>query len=191
MAEGRRVRATPGFWLTLAVLFWLDEGVGLLGWGALACAGHELGHLLMGAAFGGRPRWLSLSAVGLELKLAYPRALSYGREAAVALAGPAVNLAMGLICARLGAYLLAGMSFCLGLFNLVPVLPLDGGRALWCLLAALAGTRAADRAAAGTAGALVGALAGAGAVGAAYFANPTLLLVSLWLFGLTLLRKQG
>ena len=76
MAERGRLRVTPGFWLTLAALFWLDEGVGLLGWGALACAGHELGHLLMGAAFGGRPRWLSLSAVGLELQPEHPRARS-------------------------------------------------------------------------------------------------------------------
>ena len=67
MAEGRRVRVTPGSLLTVALLFWLDEGVGLLGWSVLACAAHELGHLLVGAALGGRPRWLSLSAVGLEL----------------------------------------------------------------------------------------------------------------------------
>ena len=69
MAEGRWVRITPGFLLTMAVMFWLDEGVGLLGWGVLACVVHELGHLLVGAALGGRPRWLSLSAVGLELNL--------------------------------------------------------------------------------------------------------------------------
>ena len=110
MAEGRRVRVTPGSLLTVALLFWLDEGVGLLGWSVLACAAHELGHLLVGAALGGRPRWLSLSAVGLELKLEYPAGLSYGRELAVALAGPAVNLIMGLICARAGNYLLAGVS---------------------------------------------------------------------------------
>ena len=64
MAEGRRVRVTPGSLLTIALLFWLDEGVGLLGWSVLACAAHELGHLLVGAALGGTapvacpcPRW--------------------------------------------------------------------------------------------------------------------------------------
>ena len=133
MAEGRWVRITPGFLLTMAVMFWLDEGVGLLGWGVLACVVHELGHLLVGAALGGRPRWLSLSAVGLELNMEYPAGLSYGRELAVALAGPAVNLVTGGICAQFGNYLLAGVSFGLGLFNLMPVLPLDGGRALWAV----------------------------------------------------------
>lgn len=190
MAEGRRVRVTPGSLLTIALLFWLDEGVGLLGWSVLACAAHELGHLLVGAALGGRPRWLSLSAVGLELKLEYPAGLSYGRELAVALAGPAVNLIMGLICARAGNYLLAGVSFGLGLFNLLPILPLDGGRIVWCAMSALFGVQAGERVADGAAGILVGLLAGTGAAVAAAYANFTLLLVAAWLFGLTLLRKR-
>ena len=128
MAEGRWVRITPGFLLTMAVMFWLDEGVGLLGWGVLACVVHELGHLLVGAALGGRPRWLSLSAVGLELNMEYPAGLSYGRELAVALAGPAVNL----LLLPLGRQfpLFATLSLCLAVFNLLPVAPLDGGRAL-------------------------------------------------------------
>ncbi len=184
------MRVTPGFLLTMSVLFWLDDGVGLLGWGVLACAAHEMGHLLVGAALGGRPRWLSLSAVGLELKLEYPAGLSYGREIAVALAGPVVNLAMGLICARVGNYLLAGVSFGLGLFNLLPILPLDGGRILWCALSALLGVQAGERAADGAAGVLVGLLAGVGVAVAVSYANFTLLLAAVWLFGLTLLRKR-
>ena len=190
MAEGRWVRITPGFLLTMAVMFWLDEGVGLLGWGVLACVVHELGHLLVGAAVGGRPRWLSLSAVGLELNMEYPAGLSYGRELAVALAGPAVNLVTGGICAQFGNYLLAGVSFGLGLFNLMPVLPLDGGRALWCVLSALFGAQTGERAADGAAGVLVGLLAGIGAAAAVSYANFTLLLAAVWLFGLTLLRKR-
>lgn len=190
MAEGRWVRITPGFLLTMAVMFWLDEGVGLLGWGVLACVVHELGHLLVGAALGGRPRWLSLSAVGLELNMEYPSGLSYGRELAVALAGPAVNLVTGGICAQFGNYLLAGVSFGLGLFNLMPVLPLDGGRALWCVLSALFGAQTGERAADGAAGVLVGLLAGIGAAAAVSYANFTLLLAAVWLFGLTLLRKR-
>ena len=190
MAEGRWVRITPGFLLTMAVMFWLDEGVGLLGWGVLACVVHELGHLLVGAALGGRPRWLSLSAVGLELNMEYPAGLSYGRELAVALAGPAVNLVTGGICAQFGNYLLAGVSFGLGLFNLMPVLPLDGGRALWCVLSALFGAQTGERAADGAAGVLVGLLAGIGAAAAVSYANFTLLLAAVWLFGLTLLRKR-
>lgn len=190
MAEGRWVKITPGFLLTMAVMFWLDEGVGLLGWGVLACVVHELGHLLVGAALGGRPRWLSLSAVGLELNMEYPAGLSYGRELAVALAGPAVNLVTGGICAQFGNYLLAGVSFGLGLFNLMPVLPLDGGRALWCVLSALFGAQTGERAADGAAGVLVGLLAGIGAAAAVSYANFTLLLAAVWLFGLTLLRKR-
>lgn len=190
MAEGRWVRITPGFLLTMAVMFWLDEGVGLLGWGVLACVVHELGHLLVGAALGGRPRWLSLSAVGLELNMEYPAGLSYGRELAVALAGPAVNLVTGGICAQFGNYLLAGVSFGLGLFNLMPVLPLDGGRALWCVLSCPIWSTDGRAGGRWRRGVLVGLLAGIGAAAAVSYANFTLLLAAVWLFGLTLLRKR-
>ena len=32
-----RVEVSPGFLVVLGALFWLDEGVGLLPWGLLAC----------------------------------------------------------------------------------------------------------------------------------------------------------
>ena len=96
------------------------------------------------------------------------------------------------ICAQFGNYLLAGVSPGLGLFNLMPVLPLDGGRALWCVLSALFGAQTGERAADGAAGVLVGLLAGIGAAAAVSYANFTLLLAAVWLFGLTLLRgKKG
>ena len=85
---------------------------------------------------------------------------------------------------------LAILSIGLGLFNLMPVLPLDGGRALWCVLSALFGAQTGERAADGAAGVLVGLLAGIGAAAAVSYANFTLLLAAVWLFGLTLLRKR-
>jgi stage IV sporulation protein FB len=181
-----RLRVTPGFFLLAAIAFYLDEGVGVLGWCVLACALHELGHYLVGRAFGARLRWLELSAVGAQLSLDYPGTLSYGRQVAVALAGPVVNLLAGWAAAQAGAFLLAGVSFGLGGFNLLPILPLDGGTALWCGLVCLFGAEWGDRVLAVIDGVLVGLLVGVGAVAAVNYANFTLLIVAVWLFWMTL-----
>ena len=126
------IRVTGGFWL-LAAWFALSNGWRLLAVTLSAAALHELGHLLALYLLGGRVTGLRLSAFGAELATDAAR-LPYLRETGVVLAGPAVNLALGLLLARLGQYTASGAHLSLCLFNLLPVRPLDGGRAL-CLLA--------------------------------------------------------
>ena len=65
--------------------------------------------------------------------------LGYGSELLAAAGGPAVNLLLAAALAALGRwweplYLLAGAQAVLGCFNLLPILPLDGGRMLWLAL---------------------------------------------------------
>lgn len=119
------LRITPGFWLLLAGTWWLDPV--LLLPALLAAAVHELGHCAALKALGGRISQLRLSALGAEL--APDGLLSYAQELPVALAGPGASLLCAGVCAHLGRYLLAGLSLALGLFNLLPIGPLDGGRA--------------------------------------------------------------
>ena len=91
------------------------------------------------------------------------------KELAAVLAGPAVNLLCGLLLARGHAWVAAGAHLSLCLFNLLPVRPLDGGRALALAVSALAGP-AAGEGAARWAGALTALTLGA---------------LSLWLMGRT------
>ena len=184
--ERVRLEVSPGFLLLLAGLFYLDYGVGLLPWALLVCAVHELGHVAAALLLKGRPRRLSLSVVGAELSFSYPRVLSYGEESLVALAGPAANLVIGVAAYCLKGYLPAILSLGVGGFNLLPILPLDGGRVLLNLLALWLEPPWPERVLSVTAGVLVGVLVGVGAIAAAEYANVTLLLTAIWLLAGTI-----
>lgn len=132
------VECSGGFLLAAALLFYLD-GENLLPWAVLAAGLHELGHYAAVRALGGRVLLLRLTASGGNMELDRRRPLTYGGELCSILAGPAVNLVLALAAAQVGRqwetmYLLAGLSLSLGWFNLLPVYPLDGGRALFLIL---------------------------------------------------------
>ena len=167
----------PGFWLLAAGVWALEPG--LLLPAALAAGCHELGHCAALRLTGNAPGRLTLSALGAEL--APRRPLSYAGQLPVALAGPAVSVLCAFLAARRGFFLFAGLSLALGLFNLLPIAPLDGGRALQSLCA-LALPAPLDRSApkwlaVGAAGVLLGAAIGA----FLRFAALSLLVLALWL----------
>ena len=123
-----RIRISGGFWL-LAAWFTLVNGWQLLAVILSAAALHELGHLLVLRLLGARVRELRVSVFGAELVTSAAR-LSYPGEIAAVLAGPAVNLLCALGLGGAHAWVAAGAHLSLCLFNLLPVRPLDGGRAL-------------------------------------------------------------
>lgn len=181
MSGAGRVRVSPGFLVLMGLLFYLDEGLGLLGWSLLACGLHELGHIAAIRLMGGRVERLELTAVGAELTLNGERPLSYGQELAAALSGPAASLLTAWLAARWGLFLLAGLSVGQGLFNLLPVLPLDGGRGLYALLAPWAGEEQTDRVLCVLSSVLTGVLLGGGLIVLERFGNLTLLITAGWL----------
>lgn len=128
------IRVSAGALLAAAALLFFCEGRVLAAL-LLAAAVHEAGHLAALRALGGRLAGFRADACGAVLEPA--GALTPAGEILCAAAGPLAGAAGALALSALGRAgagdvltLAAGMSLGLSLFNLLPVLPLDGGRIL-------------------------------------------------------------
>ena len=120
-----RLELRPGFVALACLAFYLCPGRMFWPW-ALLCLLHEMGHLAALALCGVRVERIRLRALGAVIET---DSCSHSAKALCAVAGPAVNLfafwALRRCCP--GAALI---SLLLGVCNLLPVYPLDGGRAL-------------------------------------------------------------
>ena len=169
----------------LLALFVLLSSPLLLAALLLAAVLHELGHCLALHVLHARVTAIRISALGAEMQVA--GSLSYGGEVLAAAAGPAVNLALALVLGlggRLweGMYLFSGAQLVLGVFNLLPIQPLDGGSILWNLSAWLTEPYTADRVAAAVSFGMAALLTLAAAAALWLGGSPFLLLAAMALF---------
>jgi Zn-dependent protease len=126
-------------------------------WGLLIAIGlfasvaiHELAHAQIATRYGVRVRSITLMLLGgaSALSRSPQRPL---HEALMAIAGPIASLVLGFACAasyalfdlapdwQMSLFYLATINIALGLFNMLPAFPMDGGRILRALLAARLG----------------------------------------------------
>jgi len=155
---------------------------------------HEFGHALVARRFGVQTQDIILTPIGGMARLtAMPR--NPRQEISVAIAGPLVSLSLAGISFGLSAALvimpaispvvlqglgaLLWINLMLGLFNLIPALPMDGGRILRGYLAInrdhLTATRIAARV-----GRVI-AIAG-GVIGALYFRSLGLVAIAVFVY---------
>ena len=110
---------------------------------ALTVTVHELGHCAALILCGAQVCGLRMEGCGLVLRCTPTEGAL--RTVTAALAGPAAGAGLFCILRGLGYIACAELSLLFSCVNLLPVLPLDGGRALYAALSALAGERAAER----------------------------------------------
>ena len=174
-----RVEASPGFLLLTAWLNYLD-GDGVFLWVLAGCLCHEFGHLLALRLLRVSVSRVRLTAVGAEICIAGE--LSYPKELLAALAGPGVNLLLAVCLSRVpGGVLPAGINLVLGVFNLVPVGRLDGGRVLACVLGMTVGPEMGERVLTVVSWVCAVGLCVVGCCLLRFGGNGTLLLVSVWM----------
>jgi len=137
MKNGFKVSLSPGAAAAAAAALLIFDSELLLCL-VISVLCHELGHFLALSCFGAEAKAIHISAAGLAAE--YDRAgLSYFAEIVCAAAGPVFGAVLTVCAAGAGAHLLAGTSFLLTVFNLLPAYPLDGGRILAALSSYLFG----------------------------------------------------
>lgn len=132
---------------------------GILMWFALL---HEIGHLIMGIILGFKPKSLSIKPVGLSIsfkikpkdiehKIKNGTALEF-KKIFIGLAGPITNLIFAILYLYFDIKLFSipreiaiYSNILIGLFNLLPIYPLDGGRIIKSLLHILMGYEKSEK----------------------------------------------
>ena len=105
-------------------------------------------------------------------------------------AGPVASFLAAWVAAELDLFVLAGMCLGQGIFNLLPILPLDGGRFLYLLLMNWKDGIWADPATDAISLVFVLLLLGAGLLLLWKFGNPTLGITACWLLAGKLKFKE-
>ena len=181
--------------LAIGVCF---DPTGLLLWTVTACALHEIGHLLMMQLMRCPSGELTIGFFGAKYTLSGQTRRSYKSDALIALSGPMVNLLIFFalyICSFFSNAPLisavAAVHFGIAAFNLLPVMPLDGGRAVYAVLCPFFGEERALKLLRRVSFIVLIPLAAVGLIlvlNSRY--NFTLLLTSLYLFALLLMHRE-
>ncbi len=124
---GKRIYSDPWVWYFFALLIMLIPAKWIL---AAVCAAvfHELCHIGTIMALEGRIHQIHITVGGIVMHTEIP---GRGREILAALAGPAGSFLLLFLCHMFPELAICG---CVqGLYNLIPIYPLDGGRILYLL----------------------------------------------------------
>ncbi len=145
---GIPVTVQPFFWITLALIggaLRIDSKEGMmfilffLAAGFVSILVHELGHALIAVKFGARTE-IVLQAFGGYAAYSGVR-MTRGQSALITAGGPLLQMVLGALCffalvnvdglplnAKIFLNAIVWVSFVWAILNLLPVLPLDGGR---------------------------------------------------------------
>ena len=137
------MRIQRGFLILLGVVLLFDRQ-GLFFYILLAVLVHEAAHAAILHAVGGKIEGVRLGLFGITINIAPRPIISYGQEILAIFAGPAVNLLLAFVFSWHSNASGAGVMLLFGLFNLLPVKSLDGGRIVHLFFLRFLGLRTAN-----------------------------------------------
>ncbi len=137
------------FAIAVTLTLIIDEsGVGAIA--LLCCVLHEAGHIICLLILGEKPKKIELSFYGIKLERQPMSSQSTAGDLAVYISGPAVNLMFSAVLFLLSEFfeslrIAAAISLCVGIFNLIPCKPLDGGNIIYTVLCRNTNQETADK----------------------------------------------
>lgn len=96
---------------------------------------HEIAHLIIGLMIGGIPKKMTISIFGVSMEFYSYRKNKMIYKIMFFLIGPLTNIIIGMVCNRVIMQEelkknIVFTNYAIGIFNLFPMLPLDGGKIL-------------------------------------------------------------
>lgn len=92
---------------------------------------HEMCHLIVGLIIGGKANKMYITPFGVSLEMYLYGKTKHLNKIIFYLSGPIINIILGFIFFYLKFdFKLVYTNFAIGFFNLLPILPLDGGKVL-------------------------------------------------------------
>lgn len=120
------------FFAVVSVILYTD-GSGIAFRAFCAALMHEMGHVICFFLFGQKPELVVFECSGIKMKEDISHNTSVLQELIILSAGCAVNFIVFFLAYSMGSENFAIIHLVLGIFNLLPVLSLDGGKILLLL----------------------------------------------------------
>lgn len=125
-----------------------ESGVGAIA--LLCCIIHEAGHIICLLISGEKPQKIEMSFYGIKLERILMTGQSTVADLLIYISGPAANFMFAAVVFLLSNIfpslrIAAIISLCIGIFNLIPCRPFDGGNILYALLSRNAKHKTAER----------------------------------------------
>lgn len=129
----RKIRFHISFW-PVAAYFFISGGAERFVGATMLVFLHEMGHIFAALVFGLKFDEILIMPIGERAIIKGIYSVGRVKRAAIFLSGPVVSIIISAILWLIGNKEMAQISLYLGVFNLLPIFPLDGGNVLMTAL---------------------------------------------------------
>lgn len=135
--------------ILIAILFFFTNKIDIYLIFLIFIIFHEIVHAITGMILGFKPKRIRLNPLGLLVEFYNYNTKNSFKKILIYISGPIFNIIFGLIFYFIKIDLnlkikLVYTNFLIGIFNLIPILPLDGGRIFREILVKLIGNKKAN-----------------------------------------------